>query len=97
MRGASQQTREVKVLNANWTAGPDGGFELMIVTDDGRHHTIAPSPAAMTALLTLAKADTILLWDPTNQALIGAKVAGTWLTHTAVARADTAGVNTGQL
>ena len=72
MPGASQQTREVKVLNANWTAGPDdtdGHFELMLVTDDDQHHTI-------------------LLWDPTNHTLIGANVVGTWLTHTAVTRAD---------
>lgn len=93
MPGASQQTREVKVLNANWKAGPDGTdghFELMLVTDDDQHHTITPSPAAVTALLTLAKADTILLWDPTNQTLIGANIIGTWLTHTGVTRAETA-------
>jgi len=35
MPGAREQTRRVKVLNANWTAGPDdadGHFEVMIVT-----------------------------------------------------------------
>lgn len=70
MPGASEQTRPVKVLNANWVAGPDGGdgqFEVMIVTDDDHQHTVAPSPAAMTALLAFAQADTILLWDPTTE------------------------------
>ena len=54
MPGASEQTSQVKVLNANWAAGPDGTdgrFEIMIVTADGQQHTAAPSPAAMTALL----------------------------------------------
>jgi hypothetical protein len=35
MPGASEQTRRVKIVNANWAAGPDGGhgrFELQIVT-----------------------------------------------------------------
>lgn len=85
MPGASEQTRPVKVLNANWVAGPDGDdgqFEVMIVTDDDQHHTIAPSPAAMTTLLALAQANTILLWDPTNQTLIAANIVGTWLETT---------------
>lgn len=96
MPGASEQTRPVKVLNANWVAGPDGDdgrFEVMIVTDDDRQHTIAPSPAAMTTLLALAKANTILLWDPTNHTLIAANIVGTWLDTTAngVSRARAAG------
>jgi hypothetical protein len=85
MPGASQQTRPVKVLNANWVAGPDGGdgqFEVMIVTDDDQQHTIVPSPAAMTTLLALAQTDTILLWDPTNHTLIAANIIGTWLETT---------------
>ena len=93
MPGASEETRPVKVLNANWAAGPDGEdgrFELMLVTDDGQQHTMTPSPASMTALLTLAQADTILLWDPTNRTLIAANIIGTWLeeTPTGVARAS---------
>jgi hypothetical protein len=35
MPGASEQTSQVTVLNANWTAGADGEggrFEVMIVT-----------------------------------------------------------------
>jgi hypothetical protein len=58
MPGASEQTRRVKVLNANWVAGPDGDdgrFELLIVTDDDQQHTLAPSPAAMTALVALSQ------------------------------------------
>lgn len=41
MPGASEQTRQVKVLNVNWTAGADGEdgrFEVMIVTADGEKH-----------------------------------------------------------
>jgi hypothetical protein len=83
MPGASEQTRRVKVLNANWTAGADGDdghFELMIVTDDDHQHTLTPSPATMTALVALTQADdTVLLWDPTNRTLIVANLIGKWL------------------
>src|SRR6266566_4669758 len=82
MPGASQQTRRVKVLNANWTAGPDGEdgrFEVMLVTEDDQQHTIAPSPASMRALIALAQADTILLWDPADRTLIAANLVGSWL------------------
>ena len=47
MPGASEQTSQVKVLNVNWAAGPDGGdgrFEVMIVTAGGQQHTFAPGP-----------------------------------------------------
>jgi hypothetical protein len=90
MPGASQQTSQIKVLNANWTAGPDGEdghFEVMIVTADDQQHAINPSPAAMTALMALTQADTILLWDPTNRTLIAANIVGTWLTPTGLTRA----------
>ena len=89
MPGASEQTSQVKVLNANWTAGPDGTdgrFEIMMVTADGQQHTAAPSPAAMTALLALAKADAILLWDPADRRLIVANIVGTWLAPTGLTR-----------
>lgn len=46
MPGASQQTRPIKVLNANWVAGADGEdgrFEVMIVTDDDQQHMTAPA------------------------------------------------------
>ena len=86
MPGASEQTRRVKVVNANWTAGPDGDdgrFEAMIVTDDEQQHTIAPSPAAMTVLIALTQADTVLAWDPTDHTLVVANLVGTmpWTEH----------------
>ena len=89
MSGASEQTSQVKVLNVNWGAGQDGEdgrWEVMIVTADGQQHTFAPSPAAMTALLALAKADAILLWDPADRRLIAANVVGTWLAPTGLTR-----------
>jgi hypothetical protein len=86
MPGASQQTRRVKALNANWVAGPDGGadggdgrFEIMIVTEDDQRHTMAISPTSMTAVIALTQADSVLLWDPTNRTLIAANLVGTWL------------------
>jgi hypothetical protein len=80
MPGASESTRRVKVLNANWTPAADGGdgrFELMVVTDDDQPHTAAASPAAMSAIVALSQADTVLAWDPTNQTLIAANIVGT--------------------
>jgi hypothetical protein len=41
MPGASEHTRKVSNLNANWVAGPegtDGRCEVLIVTDDGPQH-----------------------------------------------------------
>jgi hypothetical protein len=89
MPGASEQTSQVKVLNVNWAAGPDGDdgrFEVMIVTADGQQHTFAPSPASLTALLALAKAGVILLWDPEARTLIAANIVGTWLAPTGLTR-----------
>ena len=80
MPGASEQTQPVKIVNANWVAGPDGDhgrFEVMIVTDDDQRHVVAPSPAAMTALIALTQSDTVLLWDPADRTLIAANVVGT--------------------
>jgi hypothetical protein len=80
MPGASEQTRRVKIVNANWTAGPDGDhgrFEVMIVTEDDQRHVVAPSPAATTALIGLTQADTVLLWDPADRTLIAANLVGT--------------------
>jgi hypothetical protein len=80
MPGASEQTRRVKVLNANWVAGTaeaDGRFEVMIVTEDDQQHLVTPSPAAMTALVALTQADTVLAWDPINRTLIAANLVGT--------------------
>ncbi len=90
MPGASDLTQRVKVMNANWTPGPDGDdgkFEVMIVTDDDQQHSFSPSPASMNALMALAQADTILLWDPVNQTLIAANIIGTWLAPTGLTRA----------
>jgi hypothetical protein len=83
MPGASDQTRRIKALNANWVpdevAGGDGRFEVMLVTDDDARHVLAPSPATLTVLVALAQADAMLLWDPTNKTLIAANIAGEWL------------------
>jgi hypothetical protein len=40
----------------------------------------------MTALLALARADAILLWDPADRTLIAANIVGTWLATTGVTR-----------
>jgi hypothetical protein len=80
MPGASDEARRVKIMNANWTAGADGEdgrFELMIVTSDDRQHVVAPSPAAITALVALAEADSVLVWDPADRTLIVANLRGT--------------------
>jgi hypothetical protein len=80
--GASEQTRRVKVVNANWLPGlpgEDGRFEIMLVTEDNQQHFLAPSPAAMTALVALTQADTVLLFDPTNRTLIVGNLRGSWL------------------
>jgi predicted nucleic acid-binding Zn ribbon protein len=78
--GASEQTRQLKVLNANWVAGSDGAdgrFQVLVITDDDQRHVLEPSPAAMAALVALARTDTVLAWDPTNRTLIAANVVGT--------------------
>jgi hypothetical protein len=77
--GASQQTRRVRVLNANWMAGADGAdgrFEVQVITEDDQHHVLAPSPASMAALLALTQRDVVLLWDPTDRTLIAANIVG---------------------
>jgi hypothetical protein len=80
-RGWSERgARRVKIINANWIAGADGDdgdFELMIVTSDDREHVVASSPAAMTALVALAQADTVLVWDAADRRLIAANLRGT--------------------
>jgi hypothetical protein len=80
MPGASEETRRVKILNANWApdqAGGDGRFEILIVTDDDQRYVVPASPGSMTALVALAKADTVMAWDPVNQSLIVANIVGT--------------------
>jgi hypothetical protein len=78
--GASEEARRVKIMNAKGVAGADGEdgrFELMIVTSDDRHHVVAPSPAAMTALVALAEGNTVLVWDPADRTLMAANLRGT--------------------
>lgn len=82
MPGASDSTRRVDVVNANWTAGEDGSdgvFQLLLVTEDGQRHVVTPSPAAVSALLALAAADTVLLWDAAGPTLIATNIVGQWL------------------
>jgi predicted nucleic acid-binding Zn ribbon protein len=79
MPGASKQTRRVKTLSANWVAGEDGNdgrFEVLLITEDDERHVVAPSPASTVALVALARADTVLLWDPDGRTLIAANVVG---------------------
>ena len=69
----------MKIVNANWVAGPDGDhgrFEVMMVTEDDQRHVAAPSPEAMTALIALTQAGTVLLWDPADRTLIAANLVG---------------------
>jgi hypothetical protein len=80
MPGASQETRRVKNLNANWIpggAGKDGRFEFQIITDDDQMYALPASAASTAAVVALAKADTVLAWDPMNHALIVANIVGT--------------------
>jgi hypothetical protein len=79
MPGASEQTQPVKILNANWipaTDGRDGRFEIMIVTGDDKRHVLPASAASVTAVVALAQAGTVIVWDPLNQTLIAANVVG---------------------
>jgi hypothetical protein len=86
MPGASTETRRVKILNANWIPADaegghggqgDGRFEVQIITDDDQRYGVPASPESMTALVALAKADTVMAWDPLNRSLIVANIVGT--------------------
>lgn len=80
MPGASKETRRVKNLNANWVPDDiegDGRFDIKIVTEDDQEYVMPASPASMTALATLARADTVMAWDPQNRVLIIANIVGT--------------------
>jgi hypothetical protein len=88
MPGASEQTQPVKILNANWvpgTDGEDGRFEIMIVTEDEQRHELPASAASVTAVVALAQAGTVMIWDPPNRTLIAANVVGQmpWTVHKA--------------
>jgi hypothetical protein len=51
----------------------------MIVTADDQQHAVSVSPASLTALLAMAHANAILLWDPAARTLIAANIVGTWI------------------
>ncbi len=79
MAGASEQTSRVKHLNANWRPDADGGdgrFELQIVSEDDRQFSTPATPTAVSAIVALARADTVLAWDPTDSTLIVANIVG---------------------
>jgi hypothetical protein len=79
MPGASEQTRRVKILNANWIPGADGGdgrYEIMIVTEDDQTHTMPATAASVTALVALVQAGTVMAWDPLDRRLIAANIVG---------------------
>lgn len=69
----------MKIVNANWlpgAAGDDGRFEILIITEDDERHTMPASAASMTALVALARADTVMAWDPEDRRLIIANIVG---------------------
>lgn len=79
MPGASDRTKPIKNLNANWTPGKDGEdgrFEILMITDDDEGHVVTPSPAAVAALVAIATADTVLMWDPEGPSVIAANIMG---------------------
>ncbi len=62
MPGASEQTRRVKIVNANWvpgTAGRQEQFEIMIITEDDQRQVVPASAASVTAVVALASAGTV--------------------------------------
>ena len=79
MPGASEETRRVKIINANWTpadAEGEGHFEVMLITEDEQRYFLPASAASLTALVALARAETVMEWDPQNRTLIVANILG---------------------
>jgi len=79
MPGASEQTQRVKIVNANWipgTAGRQEQFEILIITEDEQRHELPASAASVTAVVELARAGTVMAWDPENGTLIAANIVG---------------------
>ena len=79
MPGASEHTRRVMTVNANWVAGAEGTegrFEIMLITDDEERHFAGASATEMCALVALTQAPTLLLWDPAADTLIAANLVG---------------------
>ena len=82
MAGAGPSTLRVRYVNANWSAGEDGGdreFAVLIVTEDDERHPVSVSSAAVSALLQLVRDSPVLLWDPDARVLIAANLVGDWL------------------
>ena len=82
MSGASDETRRVSYVNANWTAGEKdrpATFEMMIVTEDEARHSLPVPNDHMAALVALTQAASVLLWDPEDKTLIAANLVGEWI------------------
>ncbi|RIX31087.1 hypothetical protein [Amnibacterium setariae] len=81
MTGASSATRRVTHLNANWTpaSGGDGSFELLVVTEDERRHSVPTTAAGLTALASVLRDGVVLLWDPDGQVLSIGNLFGEWI------------------
>lgn len=72
----------MRYVNANWSAGQpdDGAFEVMIVTEDERRHSLSVGATQMAVLVALTQArDVVMLWDPEGQTLIAANLVGEWI------------------
>ena len=79
MPGASEHTRPVTTVNANWVASTSdrqGRFEILFITDDGERHVTAASATETCAVVALTQAPTTLLWDPADDRLIVANIVG---------------------
>ncbi len=79
MPGAREQTGRVKILNANWrpgSEGEDGEFEILIITEDDQRHTMPATAASTAAVVALARAETVMAWDPADRRLIIANIVG---------------------
>jgi hypothetical protein len=80
MPGASESTRPVKVINANWVPGAAGQkeqFEIMIITEDDQRHIVPADAASVSAAVALAQAGTVMAWDPEGRGtLIAANIVG---------------------
>jgi len=69
----------VKIVNANWipeTAGRQEQFEIMIITEDDQRHVVPANAASVTAVVALARAGTVMAWDPEGGTLIAANIVG---------------------
>jgi len=70
MTGASGETGEVDVVDANWVPAPQGGdgsFAFLLVTRDGARHVVEDvTPAAATAVVSILATEAPLMWDPGN-------------------------------